>query len=383
MELMLMLLVNKVGNVVVHHGKRHAEHPIENNCRKKTMIETSSILLKSDKFDTISSNMPSFIVPLLITLPPNEILKSDKPERSLNVVHEEESTKRTNEHLTVKKPTMVPFPLSFDQSAPLYVSEAYSRFASHVNESNELKGLKFIGVISGLRRNPNSCLLHHTEKPTNSTTNGGNQREFSYLVLRLDKFTKTREQLKTNQDKWISLILHGSEMTEKDVEEIFGDEPVFQEVFQILQLKNLPLEKRKEYHLSEEIRLSAENLRRSNFEKGRQMGQEINQRIGREISREMYRKIDLEIKRRKNQNEIIVIKEIVGPVIDEMFDDQGSLKIDLERHKAITIEVLKKHKSNIPYTAANLPEKWSRERIENFKERIIKKIENRKVVTEA
>jgi hypothetical protein len=143
----------------------------------------------------------------------------------LNIAHEEKSSKRTNEHLKVG-PTMVPFPPSFNQSVPFYISEAYSHFASHVNESNELKGLKFIGIISGLRRNPNSYLWYHIENPTNNT-NEGNQKEFSYSMLRLDKFTKTCEQLKTNQDKWISLILYGSEVAQKDIDVIFCDEPVF------------------------------------------------------------------------------------------------------------------------------------------------------------
>jgi hypothetical protein len=381
MVLMLMLLVKRTGDTVVRHGKRRAEHPIENDCRKRAISETPSTLLKSNKFDNTGSNIPSFTASLLITLPPDKWLKSDNPENSLNISHEEKSSERTNEYLTVK-PTMVPFPPSFNQSAPLYVSGAYSRLASHVNESNELKGLKFIGVISGLRKWLNSYLWHHTENPTNGT-NEGNQKEFSYSVLRLDKFTKTCDQLKTNQDKWISLILHGSEMIQKDVDEIFGDEPVFQEVFQILKLENLRLEKRKEYYLSEDIRLSEENHRRSNFERGLQIGREINQKISQEIGREMYRKIDLEIKRRESLNEIIIIKEIVWRVIDEMLDDQGFFKIDLERHKAITIEVLNKYGSDLPYTVASLPGNWSREKIEDFKERIVKKIENRKVVTEA
>jgi hypothetical protein len=397
MVVILIWLVNRFGDILERHGKRRAEYPIENDCQKRAITEISSAsitetqsasiaetqdtLLKSDKFNNSSSNVPSFTASTLITLPPDKLLKSDKPESSLNVAHEEKSSERTNEHLTVE-PTMVPFPPSFNQSVPFYISEAYSHFVSHVNESNELKGLKFIGIISGLRRNPNSYLWHHIENPTNNT-NEGNQKEFLYSVLRLDKFTKTCEQLKTNQDRWISLILYDSEMTQKDVDEIFGDEPVFQEVFQILKLENLRLERRREYHLSEEIRLSAENLLRSNFERGRQMGREICRKIFEEISREMRRKIEFEINRRKSMNEPIVVKEIVEPVIDEMFDNQGSWKINLKRHKAITMEILKKYGSDIPYSAASLPEKLSREKIEEFKESIVKIVENWEIVIEA
>jgi hypothetical protein len=106
------------------------------------------------------------------------------------------------------------------------------------------------------------------------------------------------------------------------------------------------------------------------------MGREIVRKMCGEISQEIRRKIELEIKRRKSMNEPIVVKEIVEPVIDEIFDDQGILKIDLERHKAITMEVLKKHESDIPYSAASLPGKWSREKIGEFKESVVKIVEN-------
>jgi hypothetical protein len=38
---------------------------------------------------------------------------------------------------------------------------------------------------------------------------------------------KTNGPLKTHKNKWISLILCVSSMTKKEVEEIFGDEPIY------------------------------------------------------------------------------------------------------------------------------------------------------------
>jgi hypothetical protein len=77
------------------------------------------------------------------------------------------------------------------------------------------------------------------------------QKEFSYSVLRLNKFTKTKDQLEGDQDRWITLMLHVSEMTEKEAEEIFGDNPMLQEILQMLKLDNLPLDECQEYCRSE------------------------------------------------------------------------------------------------------------------------------------
>jgi hypothetical protein len=88
-----------------------------------------------------------------------------------------------------------------------------------------------------------------------------NQKEFFYSVLRLDKFTKTNEQLKSHQDRWISLFVRASEMNEDEVNEIFGDESMFQEIFHILKLDSLISDEREEYNYSEDIRrASAEYL---------------------------------------------------------------------------------------------------------------------------
>jgi hypothetical protein len=360
---MAMIIVNQIRGAIESHKKRRLEdHFVENEHRKRAAItEIQSTLLESDKFDNASSNSsssPSTASP--DPLPQNELLQSDELKTSIDI-------KGTNECLTVKP-----------EETPSYVSEAYSYFVSHINESGELKGLKFIGVISGLTDDDDPYIWHHTENLNNNSTthDEGNLKEFSYSVLRLDKFSKANEQLKSNQDRWISLILHVSEMTEEEADEIFGDEPVFQEVLQILKLDNLTPDKCREYLHSEKTRRSEEESNRSEFEKGWKIGQEIIEKISDEIIREISQKIELEIKRRRNRNEAIVIKKIVGSIVDEHFDDQNFMKIGTEKHKSIIMDILKRHQSSIPYHTINLQEKWSHEDIEGFKEDISKEVED-------
>jgi signal recognition particle subunit SEC65 len=362
---MAMIIVNQFRGAIESHRKRRFEdHFVENEHRKRAAItEIQSTLLESDKFDNASSNSPSSpCTASLDPLPQNKLPQSDELKTSTDI-------KGTNECLTVKP-----------EETPPYVSEAYSHFLSHVNESGELKGLKFIGVISGLTDDNDPYIWHHAENlnnNNNSTTHDeGNQKEFSYSVLRLDKFLRANEQLKNNQDKWISLILHISEMTEEEAEEIFGDEPVFQEVLQILKLDNLTLNKCQEYLHSEKIRRSEEESNRSEFEKGRRIAREIVEKVSDEIIRDISQKIKLQIKRRRNRNEAIVIKEIVGPIVDEHFDDQNFMKTDTEKHKSIIMDILKRHQSSIPYDAIDLRKKWPHENIEGFKEKISKTVEN-------
>jgi hypothetical protein len=360
---MAMIIVNQFRGAIESHRKRQLEeHFVENEHRKRaTITEIQSTLLESDKFDNASSNSPSLpSIASLDPLPQNKLPQSDELKTSTDI-------KGTNECLTVKP-----------EETPSYVSEAYSHFVSHVNEFGELKGLKFIGVISGLTNDNDPYIWHHAENLNNNSTthDEGNLKEFSYSVLRLDKFLKANKQLKNNQDKWISLILHISEMTEEEAEEIFGDEPVFQEVLQILKLDNLTPDKCQEYLHSEKIRRSEEESNRSKFEKRQKIAREIAQKISDEICREISQKINLEIERRRNRNEAIVIKEIVGSIVDEHFDDQNFMKIGTEKHKSIIMDILKQHQSNIPYHTIDLREKWTHEDIEGFKDDISKEVEN-------
>jgi hypothetical protein len=360
---MAMIIVNQFRGAIESHRKRRFEdHFVQNEHRKRAAItEIQSTLLESDKFDNASSKSPSS--PSTASpdpLPQNKLLQSDELKTSIDI-------KGTNECLTLKP-----------EETPSYVSEAYTYFVSHVNESGELKGLKFIGVISGLMDDDDPYIWHHAENLNhNSTTHDeGNLKEFSYSVLRLDKFPKANEQLKNNQDRWISLILHISEMTEEEAEEIFGDELVFQEVLQILKLDNLTPDKCREYLHSEKIRRSEEESNRSKFEKGRRIAREIARKISEEIIQDIYQKIKLEIKRRRNRNETIIIKEIVGSIVDEQFDDQNFMKTDTEKHKLIIMDTLKRHQSSVPYDAINLRDKWTHEDIEEFKEDISKTAED-------
>jgi hypothetical protein len=370
---MAMIIVNQFRGAIESHRKRRLEeHFVENEHRKRAAItEIQITLLESDKFDNASSKtLSSPSTASSDPLPQNELLQSDELKTSTDIVCKDKEITETNDCLTtVVEPKEV----------PSYVLKAHSRFISHVNESGELKGLKFIGVISRLMDDDDPYIWHHAENLNNNSTthDEGNLKEFSYSVLRLDKFPKANEQLKNNQDKWISLILHVSEMTEEEAEEIFGDEPVFQEVFQILKLDNLTPDKCREYLHSEKIRRSKEESNRSKFEKRQKIAREIAQKISKEICLEISQKIKLEIKRRRNRNEAIIIKEIVGSIVDEHFDDQNIMKIGTEKHKSIIMDILKRHQSNIPYDAIDLREKWTHQDIEEFKEDISKVFENR------
>jgi hypothetical protein len=364
-----MIIVNQFRGAIESHRKRRFEdHFVENEHRKRAAItEIQSTLLESDKFDNASSNSSESSTASLDHLPQNELLQSDELKVSTDMTCNNKEITETNNCLTtVVEPKEV----------PSYVLKAYSRFISHANKLEELNGLKFIGVISGLKTDDNPYLWHQTENPNSTTHKENHQKEFLYTVLRLDKFPKKNKQLKSNQDKWISLILHISEMTKEEADEIFGDEPVFQEVLQILKLDNLTSDKCQEYLHSEKIRRSKEESNRSKFEKGRKIGREILEVLSREMGREISQKIKLEIKRRRNRNEAIVIKEIVGPIVGEHFDDQGFMKIGTEKHKPIIMDILKRHQSSIPYDAINLREKWSDEEIEIFKENMSKMIES-------
>jgi uncharacterized protein with GYD domain len=338
------------------------------------------------KFHNTSSNAPP---PLSVApiLPPNESAENDKKlQTSMNIVREYkgvEREQRTTKNSSVK-PKKVQFPPSFKRPVPLYVFKAYSRFASHVNESDELKGLKFISIIRlGLSAmdDGNPYIWHHTENATNNNVHEANhQKEFSYSVLTLDKVTKTRDQLESDLDRWIFLFLHASKMTEKEVDSIFGNEPIFQEIFQILKLDNLPPDELEKYYHSEKNRYSQQNSMRSDYEEAERRSDEMGVIIGKEMGSRARRKMYHEINRNKDaiMNGTMIAEEIVGPIVDENFD-QG-LMIITEKDKLFARNILKqqgyKNVDNIDYGR----DEWSNEEIQELKDNIIKKLERKGLI---
>jgi uncharacterized protein with GYD domain len=341
------------------------------------------------KFHNTSSNVPPSlsVAPILSSLlPPNESAENDKKlQTSVNIVHEYkgvEGEQRTKKNFSVK-PKKVQFPPSFKRPVPLYVFKAYSRFASHVNESDELKGLKFIGIIRfdlSAMEDDTPYIWHHTENATNNVHEANHQKEFSYSVLTLDKVTKTKDQLEGDLDKWIFLFLHASKMTEKEVDSIFGNESIFQEIFQILKLDNLPPDELKKYYHSEKNRYSQQNSMRSDYEEAKRRSYEMGVIIGKEMGSRARRKMYHEINRNKNaiMNGTMIAEEIVGPIVDENFD-QG-LMIITEKDKLVARNILKqqgyKNVDNIDYER----EEWSNEEIQELKDNIIKKLERKGLI---
>jgi hypothetical protein len=245
------------------------------------------------------------------------------------------------------EPKKVPYPPSFNR-VPSYISKAYSRFASHVNESDELNGLKFIGILRiTLGEGIDPYIWHHTEKSTN--THGEALKEFSYSIVGLEDFAKKNKSLKTIQDKWLTLLVRGSEMTENEVEEMFGDEPMFLEIFQILKLDNLTPNQRRRYYRAEEIRHLNVNSMRSDYEKGSyfELGQTFFQNIN----------------RIKNS-----VKEPPGATYED------GVKLGLEHiHIIKTQLVIDMLNSGMDIELASSLIKWPREQIEKLKQDISNK----------
>jgi GTP cyclohydrolase II len=341
----------------------------------------SEYFVESDKkfYNTSSNGPPPLSIAPILSL--NESAESDKMHQtSVNIVREYkgvEMGQRTKKNSSVK-PKKVQFPSSFKRPVRLYVFKAYSRFASHVNESDELKGLKFIAIIRfGLSamNDGNPYIWHHTENATNNVYEANHQKEFSYSVLTFDKATKTKDQLESDLDKWIFLFLHASKMTEKEVDNTFGDESIFQEVFQILKLDNLTPDELKKYYRSEKDRHSKQNSMRSDYEEAERRSDEMGLIIGDVMGSRMRRKIYHEINQNKNaiMNGTIIAEEIVGPIIDENFDHE--FLIITERDKLVARDILKqqgyKNVDNIDYGR----EVWSNEEIQELKDDVIKNLE--------
>jgi hypothetical protein len=156
------------------------------------------------------------------------------------------------------------YPVNFEQDVPRCVSRTYSRFALHVNKSEELKGLKYIGIVRfSMRKDDRLRTWYHTENPN---TYGENQKEFSCSMSLFPQLMRTDNPLENDRDRWLFLFSYGSKMTERDVDRMFGDELMFRGIFQILKLDNLTEDERQEYYCLEKIRRHNEDCIRSVYE---------------------------------------------------------------------------------------------------------------------
>jgi hypothetical protein len=248
-------------------------YPTEHNPRKRLLLETPEALQRLAEFDYALSatNGPNdylYYTPSSIYLPRND----SSPIIHTLVTHKDKRARRATLDLAVE-PKRVQFAPYFDPNIPPYIPKAYARFARQVNESEELNELKFIGVLrfclTVVRHDRKKYIWHQNEKVANMDEE--NPKGFSYSIVGLNKFPKTKEQLKSHQDKWLALFLCGSKMTEEEVQEVFGDDPIFQEVFQILKLDHLTPEELEQYNFLENIRQGNEKWIKNYYKEGRKL----------------------------------------------------------------------------------------------------------------
>jgi hypothetical protein len=240
---------------------------------------------------------------------------------------------------------------------PLCVAEAYHRLTSKVFESDELKGLEFIAIQrlveleNDNHNNDYEYLWRHTDHfiAQDNNTKQRTFKKFSYSLLKLEKFNKTDEQLKTDQDKWISLIFRGSAMDKKQVKTIFGEDSMFQQLFEMLELKKFSKEERLKYTELQRLRYCSADLVNFYFMKGIEVGKAFGEHKGHELGtrdgiRMGWKKgfsDGLESSRQESLND--VLNHFLRPVLQKL--SSSGLRIPrtiMGRQKLIVLNMLRK-----------------------------------------
>jgi hypothetical protein len=304
-------------------SKRHVEHESTNSSMEEgaSSTETNNNLLSDMKNKSLNNlHVPNTLLESENSSHANSNDASSLQSESLKD-HEQTkgSTIKTSECILPQPP--------FDTKVPCNVSRAYYRFRSTIKRCGGFNGLNFVSVIRiRLINNDNPYILHRRVNSANK--HEGIQGGFSYSAVELCNFTKTNEQVKTLQDKWLTLFVRGSEMTEKEVDEIFGNDPMFQGIFQTLKLANWTEFDRQKYAASQEARFLYASPQRLSLSIDKLMA----------LEKAQQNQVGLETGRKKLHDECFEIGRQLGFEVGFEIGYKRGFEIGFERRMKIGVD---------------------------------------------
>jgi predicted transposase/invertase (TIGR01784 family) len=121
----------------------------------------------------------------------------------------------------------------FIKRAQYYAAKAYSSQLRVGGEYKTLKEIIFLAIID-FNIFPEKKEFKSDHVILDKLTNEHDLKDFSFTFLELPKFKKTKEDLVTILDKWTFFFKHAGETSEKDLQEIIGNDVIIQRAYEEL-----------------------------------------------------------------------------------------------------------------------------------------------------
>lgn len=174
---------------------------------------------------------------------------------------------------------------SFVKRAQYYAAKAYIGQRGKDSEYKDLKQVTFLAILDFILFPEKTAYLSH-HQILDTATFEHDLTDFSFSFLELSKFTKPQEKLNTMIEKWAYFFKHASATSEKELNNITGDDMIIMRAYEELNRFSWSDEELRTYDAVDMKKWSNQNVLETAFEKGMQAGIEKGIEKGMEKGRE-------------------------------------------------------------------------------------------------
>ena len=147
--------------------------------------------------------------------------------------------------------------------------------------------------------------------------------KLKFIYIELPKFTKSINELVSHQDKWLYLLKHLPDLTDRPD---FYQDGVFGQLFEVAEIANFSRVEQDGYQNSLKYYRDMNNVVNTSREEGIEIGREAGIEIGREAGIEIGREVGIEIGQRS-----LILRQLtrrVGMIPDDLLKRIQALSID-------------------------------------------------------
>ncbi|MGB7127504.1 MAG: Rpn family recombination-promoting nuclease/putative transposase [Candidatus Rhabdochlamydia sp.] len=163
----------------------------------------------------------------------------------------------------------------FEKRAQYYASQVYGNQANIGDEYHELKEIIFIAIADCIIF-PNKSQYKSDHVILDKETHEHDLKDFSFTFIELPKFTKSKEELSSIEEKWCYFFKHAHETTEKELKKLIGNDTIIHRAYTALD----------QFNWTDNELATYEELKRIHMDNKAAMAQEIYDAEARGIEKE-------------------------------------------------------------------------------------------------
>ena len=121
----------------------------------------------------------------------------------------------------------------FEKRAQYYASQVYGNQVNIGDEYHELKEIIFIAIADCIIF-PDKAHYKSDHVILDKATHEHDLKDFYFTFIELPKFTKTKEELSSIEEKWCYFFKHAHETTEEELQKLIGSDSIIQKAYTAL-----------------------------------------------------------------------------------------------------------------------------------------------------